>query len=136
MLARLLENPATLWHIEILLKFVTIIKCISSSLHALCQICFWKFTGKHFCRGLYFIAVKGWKPETASVKRLLYRCFFSEYCEIFKNAIFKNTSWQLLLKITWQHLWILFKHLYFLLLIINAKRAVLDVAGSLDVLLV
>ena len=46
------------------------------------------FTGKNLCRSLFFNKVAGLRPAALLKMRLRHRCFYSGFCEIFKNTLF------------------------------------------------
>ena len=52
---------------------------------------FAKFTEKQLCQSPFFNKVAGLRPGTLLKKRLWYRCFFGEFCEIFKSPYFYRT---------------------------------------------
>ena len=57
---------------------------------------FAKFTGKHLCQSLFFNEVAGLslpQPATLLKKRLWYRCFPVNFCEISKNTFFTEHLW-------------------------------------------
>ena len=50
-------------------------------------------TGKYLCSSLFLIKLRPFRSATF-LKRDLTQVFFWEYCEIFKNAYFKEYLWK------------------------------------------
>ena len=59
---------------------------------------FLKFIGKHLYQSLFCNKVAGLRPATFLKKEALVQVFSCEFCEIFKNIFFIETSGRLLLK--------------------------------------
>ena len=57
-----------------------------------------KLTKKHLCQNLFFKKVVGFSSVILLKTSFRRRCFFYEFCEIFKNNFLENSFFELFLK--------------------------------------